>query len=156
MASFKARQHPFHWLWSLKVPLPIPNLSITHSDGVSQLCRFAVYTWRYIPSVALILFRGSPNSCCFSKLEAGVDVCVYANKHTSTLTHAKNDIFVSAYKEKEGLIMHKHNNFLQLCLEMWKRSGPVLTSLLRILPYGFNRGLFPAAREGCRFSIQPK
>lgn len=37
---------------------------------------------------------------------------VYANKHTSTLTHAKNDIFVSAHKEKEGLIMHKHNNFL--------------------------------------------
>lgn len=37
---------------------------------------------------------------------------VYANKHTSTLTRAKNDIFVSAHKEKEGLIMHKHNNFL--------------------------------------------
>lgn len=36
---------------------------------------------------------------------------VYANKHANSLPRAKNDIFVSAHKEKEGLIMHKHNNF---------------------------------------------
>jgi len=66
-----------------------------------------------IPSTSLILCGGSAVYCCFRALKASFRVD--ANKHTSTLADAKNDIFVSAHREKEGLIMHKHNNSAWRC-----------------------------------------
>jgi len=39
-------------------------------------------------------------------------LCVYANKHTSILTHAEDDISVPAHRGNKTLIMHKHNKFL--------------------------------------------
>lgn len=57
---------------------------VVHSFRVSKVCSEAA------PFIAASIHRKASSR-------------VYANKHASTLTHAKNDIFVSAHKEKRRI-----------------------------------------------------